>query len=76
MRGSLYDPDDFKIAADLGFKSNSGYELHKMSAEELGKIIKERVGDTKVFLTFDIDFVDPTYARGNWYSRSRRIYII
>ena len=64
MRGSLYDPDDFKIAADLGFKVVPGYELHKMSAEELGKIIKERVGDTKVFLTFDIDFVDPAYAPG------------
>ena len=64
MRGSLYDPDDFKIAADLGFKVIPGYELHKMSAEELGKIIKERVGDTKVFLTFDIDFVDPEYAPG------------
>ncbi|MEI3336498.1 MAG: agmatinase [Clostridium sp.] len=64
MRGSLYDPDDFKIAADLGFKVIPGYELHKMSAEELGKIIKERVGDTKVFLTFDIDFVDPAYAPG------------
>lgn len=64
MRGSLYDPDDFKIAADLGFKVIPGYELHKMSAEQLGKIIKERVGDTKVFLTFDIDFVDPAYAPG------------
>ena len=64
MRGSLYDPDDFKIAADLGFKVIPGYELHKMSAEELGKIIKERVGVTKVFLTFDIDFVDPAYAPG------------
>jgi len=64
MRGSLYDPDDFKIAADLGFKVIPGYELHKMSAEELGKIIKERVGDTKVFLTFDIYFVDPAYAPG------------
>ena len=24
----------------------------------------ERVGDTKCFLTFDIDFVDPAYAPG------------
>lgn len=64
MRGSLYDPDDFKIAADLGFEVIPGYELHKMSAEELGKRIKDRVGDTKVFFTFDIDFVDPAYAPG------------
>ncbi|MCD7904818.1 MAG: agmatinase [Clostridiales bacterium] len=64
MRGSLYDPDDFKIAADLGFKVIPGDELHKITPEELGEIIKERVGDMKVFLTFDIDFADPAYAPG------------
>lgn len=64
MRGSLYDPDDFKIAADLGFKVIPGDELHTMTAEKLGKLIIERVGDMKVFLTFDIDFVDPAYAPG------------
>ena len=64
MRGSLYDPDDFKIAADLGFKVIPGNELHRMTAEELGQAIKERVGDKKVFYTFDIDFVDPAYAPG------------
>jgi agmatinase len=64
MRGSLYDPDDFKIAADLGFKVIPGDVLHTMSAEELIAAVKERVGDMKVFLTFDIDFVDPAYAPG------------
>lgn len=64
MRGSLYDPDDFKIAADLGFKVIPGDTLHTMTAEELCSAVKERVGDSKVFLTFDIDFVDPAYAPG------------
>ena len=64
MRGSLYDPDDFKIAADLGFQVIPGDELHKMTPIELIKAIKERVGDMKVFLTFDIDFIDPAYAPG------------
>jgi agmatinase len=64
MRGSLYDPDDFKIAADLGFKVIPGDVLHTMSAEELIAAVKERVGDMRVFLTFDIDFVDPAYAPG------------
>lgn len=64
MRGSLYDPDDFNIAADLGFKVIPGDTLHTMTADELKKEIVERVGDNKVFLTFDIDFVDPAYAPG------------
>lgn len=64
MRGSLYDPDDFNIAADLGFKVIPGDQLHFMSAAELSKEIHDRVGDNRVFLTFDIDFVDPAYAPG------------
>lgn len=64
MRGSLYDPDDFKIAADLGFKVIPGDTLHTMNPADLLRIIQQRVGDSKVFLTFDIDFVDPAYAPG------------
>ena len=64
MRGSLYDPDDFKLAADLGFEVIPGHELHKLTAEQLGERVRKRVGDTKVFYTFDIDFVDPAYAPG------------
>ena len=64
MRGSLYDPDDFNIAADLGFKVIPGDTLHTMNPADLLKIIQQRVGDSKVFLTFDIDFVDPAYAPG------------
>lgn len=64
MRGSLYDPDDFKIAAELGFKVIPGDELHKMTPKELAEEIIKRVGDMKVFLTFDIDFIDPAYAPG------------
>lgn len=64
MRGSLYDPDDFNIAADLGFKVIPGDMLHTMTADQLAEIIEKRVGDRKVFLTFDIDFVDPAYAPG------------
>ena len=50
MRGSLYDPDDFKIAADLGFKVIPGDELHTMTPVELAKAIKDRVGDMKYSL--------------------------
>lgn len=64
MRGSLYDPDDLKNAAELGFEVIPGHQFHTMKSEELGQKIKERVGDTKVFFTFDIDFVDPAYAPG------------
>ena len=38
--------------------------MHKMTTEEIIKRIKKRVGDSKAFLTFDIDFIDPSYAAG------------
>ncbi len=64
MRGSLYAPDDFDVAASLGFKVIPGNELHSYSAQDFAKAVKDRVGDTPAFLTFDIDFVDPAYAPG------------
>lgn len=64
MRGSIYYPDEFEMSKELGFQVISAQELHKMTPEKLGQKIRERVGDTKVFVTFDIDFVDPAYAPG------------
>ncbi|CAK7058518.1 agmatinase [Tissierella sp.] len=64
MRGSLYDPNEHKMAAELGLKLIPAHKIREMGFEELLKQIKERVGDKKVFLTFDIDFVDPAYAPG------------
>ena len=62
MRGSLYDPDEHKMAAELGMKLIPAHKIREMGFEELLKQINERVGDKKTFLTFDIDFVDPAYA--------------
>jgi agmatinase len=39
-------------------------EVHDKSAAEIAKIISERVGKTKAYLTFDIDCLDPSAAPG------------
>lgn len=64
MRGSLYDADEFKKSAELGFRLIPTHEMREMGIENIVKAIKERVGDNKAFLTFDIDFIDPAYAPG------------
>lgn len=65
MRGSLYDPDEHRIAREeLGFKLIPAHEIREMGLDNLVKEIKERVKDEKVFLTFDIDFLDPAFAPG------------
>ena len=64
MRGSLYDPDEHKMAAELGIKLIPAHKVREMGLKTLVKTILERVGDKPCFLTFDIDFVDPAYAPG------------
>lgn len=64
MRGSLYYPDEHEMAADLGLKVIPSHKMREIGFEETINQIIKRVGDNKVFLTFDIDFVDPAYAPG------------
>lgn len=48
----------------LGYKILSAADVHNMGVVEVLKAIKERVGDKPVYLTFDIDCLDPSYAPG------------
>lgn len=64
MRGSLYDPNEHKMAADLGMLLIPAHKVREMGFEALVQKALERVGSRPCFLTFDIDFVDPAYAPG------------
>ncbi len=64
IRGSQYGPEDVQGSIDLGFEVLTANELHKIGIEEGVKRIQNRVKGAKAFLTFDIDFVDPSMAPG------------
>lgn len=65
MRGSLYDPNEHRIAEEeLGYKLIPAHKMVDMGFDAVIEEIKARVGNHPVFLTFDIDFVDPAYAPG------------
>lgn len=64
MRGSLDGPEEIDDALDLGFQVVRSVELFELGIEKLIEMIKSRVKDKPVFLTFDIDFVDPAFAPG------------
>jgi agmatinase len=64
IRGSQYSPQDIQDSKDLGFKVITANEIHEMGISETGKIIRERVKDANAFLSFDIDFCDPSCAPG------------
>ncbi len=52
------------MAKELGFEVITGYEMTDMTIESIVSRIRRHVQDHPVFLSFDIDFVDPAYAPG------------
>jgi len=64
MRGSIFSSDALDEAKSLGFDLLTTEEIQKMGINNVIKKIRDRVGDVKVFVTFDVDFVDPVYAPG------------
>src|SRR5579875_1926514 len=64
MRGSLYDPSDLQVALDLGLEVIPTDEMFQLGWDEVIQRVKERCGAGPTFLSFDIDFVDPSCAPG------------
>jgi agmatinase len=64
MRGPLYGPEDLDVPRDMGFEVLVGEQLRALSPQEYGARVRARVGDGPVYLSFDIDVLDPAYAPG------------
>ena len=64
MRGSLYAASDLDDARALGFTVVPSEELRALGPDGYARAVRERVGDRPVFLSFDIDFLDPAFAPG------------
>jgi len=64
LRGSIYSSEHLEIPKSLGLEVVTTEEMREIGLDSLIDRIKKRVGNTKVFLSFDIDFVDPAYAPG------------
>jgi agmatinase len=62
MRGTVYGPDDLEQSRSLGFTVLTTDELRALTPEAFAALVRERVGDRPVFLTFDVDFLDPAVA--------------
>jgi agmatinase len=64
IRGSVYGADDYDLSRDLGFDLVTSDELRGLGPEAFAARVLERVGSRPVFLSFDVDFLDPAYAPG------------
>ena len=64
IRGPLYSSEDLIIDEELGFKVVHCDEFQKEGVQHVVKRIKERVGDNPMYLSIDIDVLDPAHAPG------------
>ncbi|HIL41803.1 MAG TPA: agmatinase, partial [Gammaproteobacteria bacterium] len=64
IRGPLYSRDDLKNDEDLGFKVVHCDEFQQEGVEHVIKRIRDRVGDNPMYLSIDIDVLDPSHAPG------------
>jgi agmatinase len=64
MRGSVYGPDDAGMPASLGLEVVTCDELVGLTSEAYAARVRARVGDGPLFLSFDVDVLDPAFAPG------------
>lgn len=64
VRGPIYDRIDLKEDADFGFKAIRASDLDRIGIDGAVQQVKDRVGDTPVYLSIDIDVLDPAFAPG------------
>lgn len=61
MRGPCFVTDR-QQSKKLGIETITAEEMRDLGIEETVRRIKDRIGDMKIFCSFDIDFVDPSCA--------------
>ncbi len=64
QRGSMYGPEDEQMAEDLGILLVPWRKLRHWTPEQFADEVRQRAGDAPMFLSFDIDFIDPGLAPG------------
>ncbi len=64
LRGTGYAATDFTEAQGWGFQIFQAHELWGRSLDQLGAEIRRDIGDRPVYITYDIDSLDPAYAPG------------
>jgi agmatinase len=64
MRGPLYAASDTVQPIEMGFEVIPGDELATTTPAEYGRRVRARIGDGPVYMSFDIDVLDPAFAPG------------
>ncbi|KAJ7282002.1 agmatinase [Mycena rebaudengoi] len=79
IRTTLSGPEDYENDDDSGFQRIEAREIDTIGTDGIIKRIRDTVGDTPVYLSIDIDSIDPAFApatgtpeTGGWSTRELR----
>lgn len=79
IRTTLSGPSDYENDGYCGFEISEAREIDTIGTEGIIKKIRDRVGDNPVYLSIDIDSIDPAFApatgtpeTGGWSTREIR----
>lgn len=64
IRGTAYDNEDTDFAKSVGIRVIRIEEFFERGVADVMSEAREIVGDQKTYVSYDIDFVDPTFAPG------------
>jgi agmatinase len=64
IRGPLYAERDLAEDAELGFRIVPAMDLERIGIDAVAAQIRECVGDAPVYISIDIDVLDPAHAPG------------
>lgn len=64
IRGPLYTSNDLKEDANLGFNIISCVDIENYGMPKAIEALRKRVGDAPVYISVDIDVLDPSHAPG------------
>ncbi|MFL6144176.1 MAG: agmatinase [Labedaea sp.] len=64
LRGSVYSPGDLVADRALGFAAISTAEVARFGVDQTIDRARERVGELPVYVSVDIDVLDPAHAPG------------
>lgn len=64
IRGTQYDSEDLDFAKSVGIRVIKIEEFHDRGVADVMREAREIVGTDPTYLSYDVDFVDPTFAPG------------
>jgi agmatinase len=64
IRGPLYSAQDLVDDAGFGFQIFRADDVDRLGVDEVADRVRRRVGDNPIYLSIDIDVLDPAFAPG------------